>query len=195
MRRRQVRLLNGHESESEHAVVGRMTVGAKFTPADLRHQRRPRPHGCWNHLIAAPLWVAFQANLGTLLRTCDAVGACMAVPDSPHYRHALDKGDTLRRRPHLHWVTRSKTGWVRRQRELGALVLAVELAEDATPLYRLAPAVGPTVVLLGHERDGVPDEVLDQLDDVVQIPMIGRGASLNVAVAGSLVLYRLAGLS
>jgi hypothetical protein len=28
----------------------------------------------------APLWVAYEANLGTLLRTCDAVGACMAVP-------------------------------------------------------------------------------------------------------------------
>jgi tRNA (guanosine-2'-O-)-methyltransferase len=27
----------------------------------------------------------------------------------------------------------------------------------------------------------------------VEIPMIGSGASLNVAVAGSLVLYRLAG--
>jgi tRNA (guanosine-2'-O-)-methyltransferase len=31
------------------------------------------------------------------------------------------------------------------------------------------------------------------LDVAVEIPMIGSGASLNVAVAGSLVLYRLAG--
>ena len=30
---------------------------------------------------------------------------------------------------------------------------------------------------------------------VVSIPMVGIGASLNVAVAGSLVLYRLAGLA
>jgi tRNA (guanosine-2'-O-)-methyltransferase len=29
----------------------------------------------------------------------------------------------------------------------------------------------------------------------VEIPMVGVGASLNVAVAGSLVLYRLAGMS
>lgn len=33
----------------------------------------------------------------------------------------------------------------------------------------------------------------DQYDLAVEIPMIGTGASLNVAVAGSLVLYRLAG--
>jgi tRNA G18 (ribose-2'-O)-methylase SpoU len=34
---------------------------------------------------------------------------------------------------------------------------------------------------------------MELLDVAVEIPMIGIGASLNVAVAGSLVLYRLAG--
>ena len=50
-------------------------------------------------------------------------------------------------------------------------------------------------MLLGHERHGIPDEAWPLLDEVVEIPMIGQGASLNVAVAGSLVLYRLAGLA
>jgi tRNA (guanosine-2'-O-)-methyltransferase len=35
--------------------------------------------------------------------------------------------------------------------------------------------------------------VMELIDVAVEIPMIGTGASLNVAVAGSLVLYRLAG--
>ncbi len=47
--------------------------------------------------------------------------------------------------------------------------------------------------MLGNERTGIPPEALDLLDIAVEIPMIGTGASLNVAVAGSLVLYRLAG--
>ena len=47
--------------------------------------------------------------------------------------------------------------------------------------------------MLGHERTGIPAEAVDLLDMAVEIPMIGSGASLNVAVAGSLVLYRLAG--
>jgi tRNA G18 (ribose-2'-O)-methylase SpoU len=119
----------------------------------------------------------------------------MAVPDTPHYRDALARGDTLHhRRPHIHWCRRSKLDWVGEQRAAGWRVLAVELAEDATPLTRLGAAAGRTVVLLGHERHGVPDDVWPLLDDVVEIPMAGRGASLNVAVAGSLVLYRLAGL-
>ena len=169
--------------------------GAKTKPGHLRRERRMRQHGCWDHLMMAPLWVAYQANLGTLLRTCDAVGACMAVPDSAHYRKALDHGDTLVRRPHIHWVRRSKLRWVEQRRAAGWRILAVELADDAIPLPRLDPAGDRTVVLLGHERHGVPEEAWPLLDDVVEIPMIGRGASLNAAVAGSLVLYRLAGLA
>ena len=38
---------------------------------------------------------------------------------------------------------------------------------------------------------GIPPEAIELLDVAVEIPMIGTGASLNVAVAGSLVLYRL----
>ena len=167
--------------------------GEKTRRPDLRDQRRRRQHGCWDHLIVAPLWVAYEANLGTLLRTCDAVGACMAVPGTDHYRQALARGDTLRRRSHVHWVRRSKASWIREQRETSRIV-AVELAEDATPLTRLAVARTRTVVLLGHEHAGVPAEAWELIDEVVEIPMVGQGASLNVAVAGSLVLYRLAGL-
>jgi len=158
-------------------------------------QREHRRHGCWDHLIVAPLWVAYQANLGTLLRTCDAVGACMAVPKTTHYRQALDKGDTLPLRPHLHWVEGSKVAWIRKQRADGKRIVVVELNDGAIPLCMLQAASQSTVLVLGHEAAGVPDEIFGIADDVVQIPMVGVGMSLNVAVAGSLVAYRLAGLS
>lgn len=69
-----------------------------------------------------------------------------------------------------------------------------ELADEAVRLADLPAAREPTVMVLGHEQHGIPPEALDLLDEVVEIPMVGTGASLNVAVAGSLVLYRLAGL-
>lgn len=170
--------------------------GTKTKPHELRSRRRKTRHGCWEHPIIAPLWVAYDANLGTLLRTCDAIGACLAVPRTPHYRAALQIGDTLRgRRPCIHWVTHSKEAWLAQQRSAGKRIVAVELAEGATPLTQLNPARTPTVLLLGHEHHGVPDEVLAEVDECVEIPMVGWGASLNVAVAGSLVGYRLAGLA
>lgn len=169
----------------------------KSRARDIRRARRARRHACWDHLLVAPLWVAFQANLGTLLRTCDAVGACMAVPDTPHYREALSRGDTLprRRRPCIHWVRCGKEQWIERQRSAGWRIVAVELADGAVALSRLEPAMQRTVVLLGHEWHGVPEAIVETADQCVEIPMVGVGASLNVAVAGSLVLYRLAGMS
>jgi tRNA (guanosine-2'-O-)-methyltransferase len=170
--------------------------GAKSKPSELRRIRRAQQHSCWGRLIIAPLWVAYGANLGTLLRTCDALGACMAVPKTSHYHEALQKGDTLgQKRPHIHWVQPSKAVWLDAQRKAGYRLVAVELAEDATRLPWLSPAREPTVLLLGHEHQGIPDDVLACVDECVEIPMVGVGASLNVAVAGSLVAYRLAGLA
>lgn len=158
--------------------------------------RRDRPHGCWDHLVVAPLWVAYDANLGTLLRTCDAVGACLAAPGTAHYKTALAKGDTLRRRrPCIHWTPSAQLSWVQAQHEAGWRIVAVELAEGATSLRRLEPARERTVLLLGHEHHGVPVEAIELADECVEIPMVGVGSSLNVAVAGSLVAYRLAGLA
>ncbi len=164
---------------------------------DIRRERRIRGHSCWDHLVVAPLWVAFRANLGTLLRTCDAVGACIAVPDTGHYRDALRQGDTLgpTRRPCVHWIGTGKDRWIAEQRASGWAIVAVELAEGAIALPRLEPARRRTVILLGHESQGIPEEHVEGADVCVEIPMIGQGASLNVAVAGSLVLYRLAGMA
>jgi tRNA (guanosine-2'-O-)-methyltransferase len=161
--------------------------------SDLRRQRRPHSHRCWDHLLLAALWPQHDANLGTLLRTCDAVGACLVVPRAAWVRRAVEKGNTLRRRSCVHRVS-DPVCWLEAQRRAGSRLLAVELADEAIRLGDLPAARQRTVVLLGNERDGVPPDALALVDEVVEIPMIGTGMSLNVAVAGSLVAYRLAGM-
>jgi len=163
------------------------------TRKDLAHQRRSHRHGCWDHLVAAPLWPLHGTNLGTLLRTCDAVGACLAVPRLPWVPEALARGNTLRRPACVHWIGRDARRWLRDQRSAGSRIVGVELADEAVRLADLPAARQRTIAVLGHEQTGIPPEALDLLDVAVEIPMIGTGASLNVAVAGSLVLYRLAG--
>ncbi len=163
------------------------------TRKDLARQRRPRHHQCWDHLIAAPLWPMYGVNVGTLLRTCDAVGACLAVPRLPWVPEALARGDTLRRPACVHWTGRDPCRWLQERRSAGWRIVGVELADEAIRLADLPAARQRTIAVLGHERTGIPPEAVDLLDVAVEIPMIGSGASLNVAVAGSLVLYRLAG--
>lgn len=132
------------------------------------------------------------ANLGTLLRTCDAVGACLAVPRLPWVADALARGNTLRRPACVHWTGRDVVSWLAAERA-GSHIVGVELADEAIRLADLPTARQRTVAVLGHEQTGIPPEAVELLDVAVEIPMIGTGASLNVAVAGSLVLYRLAG--
>jgi tRNA G18 (ribose-2'-O)-methylase SpoU len=115
---------------------------------------------------------------------------------TPRTTGPLAQGDTLKgRRPCIHWLDHGKEAWLAERRAAGWRLVAVKLADGATPLTRLTMARDRTILLLGHEHDGVPDHVLALTDECVEIPMTGWGASLNVAVAGSLVLYRLAGLS
>jgi tRNA (guanosine-2'-O-)-methyltransferase len=162
-------------------------------PREIKRQRRRQGHSCWDHLIVAPLWPKYGENLGTLLRTCDAVGACLAVPRKPWVPDALAKGNTLARPACVHWTGADVIEWLERQRAGGTRIVGVELADEAIRLADLPAARERTVMVLGHERDGIPDEAMELLDVAVEIPMVGWGASLNVAVAGSLVLYRLAG--
>lgn len=116
----------------------------------------------------------------------------MVAPDTPHYRSAIKQGNTLGRgKSCVHWV--HKTGWLESIKDEFRIV-GVELAEDATRLADLAPAREKTLLLLGHEHQGIPTTQWHLLDEVVEIPMIGTGHSLNVAVAGSLALYKLSGL-
>jgi len=99
----------------------------------------------------------------------------------------------LRRPACVHWTESDMIEWLERQRTSGTRIVGVELVGEAIRLGDLPAARQRTVMVLGHERDGIPDEAMDLVDVAVEIRMIGWGASLNVAVAGSLVLYRLAG--
>lgn len=164
------------------------------TRTELRGTRRRRSHPCWDHLIVAPLWPKYGVNLGTLLRTCDAVGACLAVPRKPWIRDALARGNTLPQPSCVHWVN-EPLSWLVAQRTAGSDVVGVELTDESIRLVELRPARRRTVVVLGHESDGIPSEATELLDTAVEIPMLGTGLSLNVAVAGSLVAYKLAGLA
>jgi TrmH family RNA methyltransferase len=45
-------------------------------------------------------------------------------------------------------------------------------------------------VLIGAEREGLPDDVVAKCDDVAHIP-IARADSLNAAMAATVALYQL----
>ena len=49
----------------------------------------------------------------------------------------------------------------------------------------------PVCVMFGHETDGLTANAAEMADTHIRIPMLGRKHSLNVASAGSVILYEL----
>ncbi len=143
---------------------------------------------------AAPIWLVAQAlrdpgNLGTMLRTGDAVGAgglilldnC-ADPFSVEAVRASMGAIFTQRVAQAGWE--EFISWLRD----GAGQLVAASLRDAQP-YRGAPYQAPCFILVGNESRGLPEEYETECDLRVTMPMRGRADSLNAAVAAAVLAY------
>ena len=142
----------------------------------------------------AKIWLVAQAlrdpgNLGTMLRTGDAVGAggliliddC-ADPFSVEAVRASMGAIFTQHVAQARWE--EFLPWLRSGE--GQLVAAS--LRDAVP-YRAAPYQTPCFILVGNESQGLPEEYEMACDLRVTMPMKGRADSLNAAVAGAVLAY------
>jgi 23S rRNA (guanosine2251-2'-O)-methyltransferase len=155
----------------------------------LRHYKRQNPP---QRTVAALLQsVEYPANVGSIFRLADGAGLAELVlsgitPTPPH--------------PTVEKVARYKTGripWryeedplraIEQMKQQGYQVIAVELADGAVPYHRYAYQK-QTCLVVGHEDHGVTRATLAACDGAVFLPMYGKGRSLNVHVALSIVVY------
>ncbi|MCC6926028.1 RNA methyltransferase [Novosphingobium sp.] len=142
----------------------------------------------------AKIWLVAQAlrdpgNLGTMLRTGDAVGAggliliddC-ADPFSVEAVRASMGAVFTQAIAQARWE--EFLPWLR----LGAGQLVAASLRDAVD-YRGAPYQAPCFVLVGNESRGLPEDYERACDLRVTMPMKGRADSLNAAVAGAVLAY------
>ena len=61
--------------------------------------------------------------------------------------------------------------------------------------YTSIPESASVALILGNEGQGVQKELLTQTDQNVYIPLYGAAESLNVGVAGGILMYHVASLS
>jgi TrmH family RNA methyltransferase len=184
----------GEIVETSAAILARITgkdnpqaVAGVFAEFDCSLERIDRSR--------APIWLVAQAlrdpgNLGTLLRTGDAVGAggliliddC-ADPFSVEAVRASMGAIFTQQVAQARWD--AFLPWLRAG--AGQLV-AASLGADALP-YRAAPYAAPCFVLVGNESRGLPADYEAACDIRVTLPMRGRADSLNAAIAGAVLAY------
>lgn len=73
-------------------------------------------------------------------------------------------------------------------KKLGIEIVAVEVTDDSID-YRDFRPKGPVCLVLGREYDGVSQEVLNQADECIHLPLLGMANSINVSAAASVALY------
>lgn len=149
---------------------------------------------------SAPIWLVAQdlrdpGNLGTMLRTGDAVGAggliliddCADPFSAEAVRASMGAVFTV---PLAQARWDEFVPWLRSD---AAQLVAASL-RDAVP-YRGAAYQAPCFILIGNESQGLPEQYEAECDLRVTMPMKGRADSLNAAVAGAVLAYEvLAGL-
>ena len=145
----------------------------------------PDSHICWTVLshIRSP------GNLGTLLRTSAAVGAggFIFLGDS------IDPFDSNVVRATMGAFFKQtivRTNIKQFQNWIGSRKLQVVGASPGGSIdYDKVLYTSPTVLMLGNERSGLTSDEQLLCGHLVRIPMTPGTDSLNVAVAGSLLLY------
>jgi TrmH family RNA methyltransferase len=134
--------------------------------------------------------VGNPGNLGTVIRTADAVGAAGVIlvgDTADQYAPAAVKAS-------MGSLFAVPVARVRDPDALFAWAAAAGVEVVATSGYAeqdhwSGPYATPVAVLLGSEGEGLPPEEMERADRVVRIPMVGTAESLNLAVAAALMLY------
>jgi len=132
-------------------------------------------------------------NIGAIFRTSDAIRAeklflCGITAHPP--RKDLEK-TALGATEVVPWEYRPSTrAMILKLKENRVKICALELTRRSVD-FKEAKYEFPMALVLGNEVDGVGPEILDLADMVVQIPMLGRAKSLNVATAYGIVGYEI----
>ena len=143
------------------------------------------PFSCWTVLSN----VQSLGNFGTLVRTSAASGATGFILLGPQidpyepvvvratmgalFKQTLVRTNVQRFR---HWIQAHH-------------LTVIGASPDGVIEYDQVRYTRPTVLLLGNERSGLTDEQRLLCQQIVRIPMVGGTDSLNLSVAGSLLLY------
>lgn len=143
---------------------------------------------------ASPIWLVAErlrdpGNLGTILRTGDAVGAgglilldeCVDPFSLEAVRASMGALFTV---PVVRASSADFLTWLRSGP--GQLVgLSLDTDQD----YRAASYVAPTFIVTGNEAQGMPETLAAACDVLVKLPMLGKADSLNAAVATAVMAY------
>lgn len=142
------------------------------------------------------MWIALDAvsdpgNLGTIMRTADAVGCrgliLLGQSTDPYDPTAIKASmGAVFSLILVQTSWESFISWKDAQR-----MMLIGTSDSAEKDYQAFSYSRPLILLMGSERHGLSTQMALDCDQVVRIPMVGRSDSLNLAVATAVTLYEI----
>ena len=197
-----------HDTPAGAALHGRLASGAALRHTDDETMSRLAPTASHQGILLAATipvrgledlrpgrgvvlvldGVQDPGNVGTLIRSAVAFGVAAVItldgtadPWGPKAVRAA--AGMVLRLPVLRISRRALVDWAARRR------IPIWGADSAGEDLAAAPMARPVILALGGEGEGVSPELRSAAARVVRVPMPGPAESLNVAMAGSVLLF------
>lgn len=143
------------------------------------------------------VWVALDrvrdpGNLGTVIRTVDAVGAKGVIlvgetTDPFSVETVRATMGSIFAVPVTRATSEAFLAW---RNSFSGLVVGTHL-KGAVDYRSVDFSRGPVLLMMGNEQQGLPDNLAESCDRLLRIPQAGRADSLNLAVATGVMLFEI----
>ena len=144
-------------------------------------------------------------NVGSIFRTSEGFGVKKIIlsgytpypklPNDTRLPHIADKLTAQIHKTALdaEWIVPFEYQEEPDIKELKAQGYRIIGLEQAPTSIRLPDYIAPEkiILILGEEVHGIPKDLLNQCEDIIEIPMTGKKESFNVSVAAGIALYQL----
>ena len=181
------------------------TDGFLAQPTDLDNSLSRTGEG--PDLVAAFWQIRDPGNAGTVIRTADAAGcrAVILVDQCVETTNPKVIRSTAGSAFHIPLMTMGTDDFLALCRRQGRAMVAADVyGTPDKPVRSLTELMAggtmaksdsagqPMALLFGNEARGLPNELLQAMDQIVRIPIYGRAESLNLATSAAVLLYAMA---
>ena len=144
-----------------------------------------------NHFTVATEDVYQLHNTSAVIRSCDVFGVQNVHIIEEQNAKKIDREIAMGAQK---WVTinryHSVQDSIKSLKEKGYQIVATSPHIESHNL-RDFDVTKPSAIFFGTEKDGLSEEVLNQADSYIKIPMVGFTESLNISVSGAICMYEI----
>ncbi len=144
------------------------------------------------HITVAVEDVYQLHNTSAIIRSCDVFGIQDLHVIEDRFGKRLDKNIAMGAEQ---WVDvyryQTTTDCISKLKDDGYQIIATTPHNDSSLLHDFFP-IEKSAIFFGTEKEGLSEEVMQQADGFLKIPMVGFSESLNVSVSAAIIIQQLA---